>query len=244
MPANIEDEAVDYRPLALRGAEAGVVSGAVIAVIAMAACAFTSGTDVWSFPKVISTIALGDHAAQPLTGWETAPVLVGLALHLVVSSVLGMAFGVIVGFTSCKDAAPTLLAGFVYGIVVYFFTYVLIANALFPKFRELPDLVFLAVHPVFGAVAALLLMHWADRWDHGPAEAGHDVTWVSPDATGFHVVVAAVVVFAAALGLAALGLEPRAILTILVAVAVAATIAHLMLHVHLPRPGRRRAAAP
>jgi hypothetical protein len=236
MPANLEQETVDYRPLVLRGAEAGLASGVLIGALEMAYIGFVNrGTDVWSFPKVVATIALGDGAAHPLTGFEPGPVAAGILIHLVIATLLGMLFALLAGFMSLKDPPVLLLSGITYGVVVYFATYVIIAGALFPEFQRLPALAFFAVHPVFGLAAALLLHHWADRWDMGPAPRGQELTWSSPEATGFHAVVALLVLFAVGVALGGLGLDARAILTLLGALVVAAIVGRLY-HVHLPRP--------
>jgi hypothetical protein len=236
MPANLDQETVDYRPLALRGAEAGLASGVLIGALEIAYSGlFDSATDAWSFPKVVATIALGDDAAHPLTGFAAGAVTAGLLIHLVIATLLGMVFALLAGFVSIKDPPVLLLSGITYGVVVYFVTYVIIAGALFPEFQRLPTLAFFLVHPVFGLAAATLLHHWADRWDMGPAPLGEEITWTSPEATGFHIVVALLVLFGIGVGLSALGLDGRAILTLLGALVVATIVARLY-HVHLPRP--------
>ena len=94
---NIRDHRIHWRRLAALGTGAGIAGAAVMLVISMALMPLLSDGDAWLFPKVVSSILLGEGGAQPLAGFEAGPVLLGLVLHFAIGAVVGMTYGMLVG---------------------------------------------------------------------------------------------------------------------------------------------------
>jgi uncharacterized membrane protein YagU involved in acid resistance len=129
----------------LRGAIGGIVAGIPFAVITMWFAATTGGG--WLAPlKLISTIVLGADALQA----GTAQPWVGVAVHMVISALVGMAFALIA--PALRTNGTAALAGTVYGALIYVVNFVIIANTVLPQF-QMPNQPFeLVMHIVFGTL--------------------------------------------------------------------------------------------
>ena len=129
----------------LRGAIGGIVAGIPFAVITMWFASTTGGG--WLAPlKLISTIVLGADALQA----GTAQPWVGVAVHMVLSALLGMAFGLIA--PTLRTNGTAALVGTVYGALLYVVNFLIIGNTILPQF-QMPNQPFeLVMHIVFGTL--------------------------------------------------------------------------------------------
>jgi hypothetical protein len=135
---------------------AGLGGGLAMAIVA--ALLFVSmGEDIWHESKRIATIVYGEAAiAEP--GFVLGPVLIGTLLHLAVSAGLGALFGIVTrrwfGLTS--EFGTPLLAGLIYGMLIWFVAYFAVLPILDPSMRAIYAPVFIVQHITYGAVTGLL----------------------------------------------------------------------------------------
>jgi hypothetical protein len=142
----------------LGGALAGLGGGVAMAIVA-ALISASMGQDVWHESKRIAAIVYGEAAlAQP--GFAAGPVLVGTFLHLVVSALLGAAFGIITRrvLHLTSDFWTPVLAGLIYGMLVWLIAYFVVLPLTNPLLLELYAPAFIIQHVVYGLVTGMLYM--------------------------------------------------------------------------------------
>ncbi len=143
------------RPFAARGGVVGgIVGGLALSVVLMVATA-AAGGDLWTVLKGASAPFYGARAAQP--GFDAGPVLLGVILHFVVSIGWGVLFGIL---AYGLRRGPTLAAGALYGIFVYFamFFVVLPLVGLGEARATAPDGFGIFAHVLFGLFTAIGFM--------------------------------------------------------------------------------------
>lgn len=170
---NIRGHRIRWSMLAVQGAIVGTFSALVMLVLAMLLYpAFSSGSDVWTFTKVVSTAVLGDGAATPLSGFDAAPVLVGLVLHLAIGVIAGSTYALLVAMFDLEGWTPVALFGLLYGAMLFVWSSVLVGAGLGGDvIADLPLVLMLWANMVFGITAGLLLATWADRADIDQVES-------------------------------------------------------------------------
>jgi hypothetical protein len=164
---NIRGHRIRWRMQLASGAVVGLISAAVMLVIAMLLYPpFADASDLWSFPKVVSTVILGDDAIEPLAGFETIPVLVGLAIHFLIGVVAGAVYAAIVAMFDLEGWTPVALFGLLYGAMLFVWSTALVLAGLTPvDTGNLPVIVMFWGNIAFGLTAGVLLSTWADRAD-------------------------------------------------------------------------------
>ncbi len=167
MVRNIRGHRIRWRILAAQGAYVGILSAAVMLAVAMTTFPlFSSNSDGWTFAKIVSTVVLGNDAADPLTGFAFAPVMVGLLLHFAVSVAIGVVYAGIVGMFDLEGWTPVAVIGLIIGAMAFVWSAALIGAELLPSaFANLPLGALLWGNIAFGLTAGLLLATWADRAD-------------------------------------------------------------------------------
>jgi hypothetical protein len=104
---------------ALAGIEAGVLGG-----LAMFGClAISSLLDlqsIWVVPNLLGSSLYGRPVLQQGFGWTA---ISGLGLHLFVSGLIGMCFGVVIG--DSRNRLRVALLGVIAGLVWYYFSQIL-----------------------------------------------------------------------------------------------------------------------
>ena len=170
---NIRGHRIRWRLLAAQGAVAGVLSALVMLAIATVTYPiFDSGSDGWTFLKVVSSAVLGDDAAAPLTGFEAVPVLVGLVLHLAIGAFVGATYALAIAMFDLEGWTPVALFGLLYGAFLFVWSTVLIGAGLGGQaIADLPLIVMLWGNLLFGLTAGVLLATWADRADIDQVES-------------------------------------------------------------------------
>lgn len=164
--SNVRAHRITYDLLALRGAFVGVLAAIVMAIMAMLLTQFVAPeTDMWSFPKAVSSIVLGEDAATPLTGFDAAPVIVGLLVHLAIGAVVGAIFATLIGLFDIEETVPVTLMGLIYGVSVFLFSYLAVGSLFFPAINEIPTIVGFWTHVAFGLIAGAMLGQWNERYD-------------------------------------------------------------------------------
>ncbi|MDP9403129.1 MAG: DUF1440 domain-containing protein [Actinomycetota bacterium] len=130
-----------------RGAVAGAVAGGAFIAVTMW-FATTVGDPAKGPLMMISTIAKGNGA---MAG-GTADPTIGALVHLALSVVFGMLFGVIAPVL--RTNAAVALAGTAYGALLYLVNFKVIAPLLFPIFGMANQPFELVVHIVFGVLVS------------------------------------------------------------------------------------------
>lgn len=132
---------------------AGIVGGVTIAGVGMVYRA-AIGKGFWSLPNGIGGIALGAEAGATLA--FGLPTLTGVALHMVLSAVYGIA---IVALAPILGIG-LILTGFLVGVAVWLFNYYIV-GAVHAGSKQLAELnpVWMAffLHALYGVVAGAVL---------------------------------------------------------------------------------------
>lgn len=164
---NIRGHRIRWSMLVARGAIAGIVSALVMLVIAAVTFPIAAaGADGWSFLKVAGTVLLGSGAAEPLGGFELAPVLAGLAVHFTIGVIAGVTYALLVAMCDLEGWTPVALFGLLYGAMLFVWSTVFIDAGLTPtSTQQFPVMVIFAGNMAFGLTAGPLLATWADHAD-------------------------------------------------------------------------------
>ena len=142
-----------FGKLALVGALAGIVAGLVMLVF-MAIVTAADGQGVWAVPKWISSAIYGDS----WLGFNAADVFTGLAIHFVISLVLGGLFAMI-AVPFATEPRQLLFFGLVWGVIAYVVLSMLGMGALDETMaQQVPLLPWFLAHLFFGLVVGYLVM--------------------------------------------------------------------------------------
>ena len=136
------DFSPDLLTLVTRGAIGGVIAGVVFAIFDMVmAAAF--GNPFIAPLRMIAGILLGPAALTPAVDPTTA-VIVGLAVHFVLSAAFGGVFGVAIRLvpTLAQSSAVLVLSASVYGLLLWLVNFQVIGALFFPWFTQIDQLVF------------------------------------------------------------------------------------------------------
>lgn len=170
---NIRSHRIRWSALLARGAVVGLVSAAVMLVLACVLYPLLSaGSSAWTFPKVVSSALLGDNAVAPLDAYEMAPVLVGLAVHFAIGALAGATYAFLIAMFDLEGWTPVALFGLLYGAMLFVWSAALIGAGFgTAAIQDLPLIVMFWGNIVFGLTAGMLLATWADRADLDQVES-------------------------------------------------------------------------
>jgi hypothetical protein len=164
---NIRGHRIRWSLLLAQGVVAGLVSAFVMLVIASVLFPlFTSGADLWSFPKVVSTVFYGDSAASPLSGFDGSAVLLGLVVHFAIGMVAGAIYAALVAMFDLEGWTPVSLFGLLFGAMLFVWSYTLIEAGIGPdSAQQFPVMAMFLGNLAFGLSTGVLLATWADAAD-------------------------------------------------------------------------------
>jgi hypothetical protein len=133
---------------------AGFGAGGILMLLELL-YATATGVDPWRTPRLIAAMVLGDPVLQ-VSGYNLSVLIAALVIHYV----LGIAFGfVLAGLIAPlhldSSIGLVMLAGAVFGAVLYLFNFYIVASVL-GWFDELRGWTTLLGHVVFGVVAAFV----------------------------------------------------------------------------------------
>ncbi len=136
--------------MGLGGAVAGFLAGIVMIVLSPLLSLLT-GISIWLPPKLIAATVLGPAVANT-PGFAFGPVVIGGALHLVTSVVLGLIFGIVFNrvFHVTTDFGTPLLLGLVYGLLIFVLAYAVVLPVLNPMLASSWLAPLIAQNMVFG----------------------------------------------------------------------------------------------
>lgn len=138
-----------------RGAVAGLVSGLVFLIATMG---YVTTKDLPAVAPLIDISTIFHGQDQPVPNPNN--VVVGLVLHLTLSSAYGVIFALLVSFLP-RRTLVVFGAGIVYGLLLYVVNFQIFGRTLFPWFTnpEGPDQGFeVFIHAVFGLLLAPFLI--------------------------------------------------------------------------------------
>ena len=151
---------------------AGVIAGLVFLMLEMGLVAVLQGESPWGPPRMISAIIMGPDVLPPPATFDLGVISVALAIHLVLSILLGLAFGWL--HSLLRMTLPTaLMIGAVFGLVLYFVNFYMF-TAAFPWFAMARGAISIFAHAMFGVALGWAYHVLAKR--HGSSvEAGGNV---------------------------------------------------------------------
>lgn len=142
----------------LGGAIAGLAGGLAMSIVA-AIISLSLGNDIWLEAKQIAALVYGRAAvAQP--GFIFGPVVVGTLLHFAMAALLGALFGIVTRrlLRLTSDFGTPVLAGLIYGMLIWLLSYFIILPLLNPVLLETYAPSFIIQHIIYGAVTGLFYM--------------------------------------------------------------------------------------
>lgn len=155
----------------LGGAFAGLAGGLAMSLVAALISVF-QGQDIWLEAKEIAVILQPQAMIQP--GFVARPVLIGSLLHLIISVLLGALFGIVTRriFHLTSEFGIPLLAGLIYGMLVWFVTYFFVLPIVDPLLRaSMYAPAFIVQHIVYGSVTGLCYTWLRPKPYNQPADA-------------------------------------------------------------------------
>src|SRR6266566_3771805 len=114
MPSGDQSGWISKINLAMAGVEAGILGG-LFMMLWLAILSLLQGRSVWSVPNLLASTFYGEVALRRGFRWTT---LSGVALHLVMTAIVGLVFGLAVGGAS--NRSRVMLLGLAAGLTWYF----------------------------------------------------------------------------------------------------------------------------
>ncbi len=148
----------------MAAAVAGFAAGAVLMVMELVWAALASTDGPWRISQLVAAITMGPGTllASPHS-LDTSVVAVALATHYVLGVAFGMLLGfIIAGFHYDSSVLVMQVFGAVFGVLLYLFNFHVITQ-IFPWFVALRAWGTLVAHLIFGIVTALLYWKLARR---------------------------------------------------------------------------------
>ena len=145
------------RPDWTAAAVAGFVAGAILMVVELFwSTAFLDGNP-WATSHKIAAMVLGRDALQA-TGFSVSVVAMALVTHYVLGILFGVVLSIILAaFHFDSSSGMVLLAGAVFGAVLYLFNFYVMVN-LFSWFADMRGWATFFAHLIFGMAAAIMYM--------------------------------------------------------------------------------------
>jgi uncharacterized membrane protein (Fun14 family) len=126
---------------------AGVIAGIVFMMVEMLMVMFFQGQGPWGPPRMIAAMVLGKDVLPPPADFDIAIMMTAMMIHFPLSIVYGLIVGLAVRRFSNILA---LIIGGVFGLIIYFINFYLIAPIMFPWFTEAQNWISLVSHLIYG----------------------------------------------------------------------------------------------
>ncbi len=141
--------------IGLRSAIAGLGGGVAMAIVA-ALIAISRQGDIWLEAKQIAAVVYGPTAiTRP--DLATNAVLLGTIIHLAVSALLGLLFGLLYRrLKLTTDFGLALLAGMIFGMMIWLLAYFVSLPQIDSALLETYVPAYIVQHLVYGLVTGLL----------------------------------------------------------------------------------------
>lgn len=140
----------------LAGALAGLGGGLAMTIVA-ALLTSALDQDLWLQPKVIASLVLGPSASEA-AGFVLGPVVLGLLIHLLVATLLGVVFARFMHHIARlpSDFGVPEVAGVVFGLLIWAVAYFVVLPVVAPGLLGIYAPALLIQHLVYGASTGLL----------------------------------------------------------------------------------------
>ena len=129
---------------------AGLIAGAVFMMVEMALVGTVGGASPWGPPRMIGARVMGQSVLPPPATFDAVIMMVAMVIHFLLS----VLFGVVLGWAISRwriGMAAALVAGLIFGLVVYFVDFYIMA-AIFPWFAMARGAISISAHAIFGSV--------------------------------------------------------------------------------------------
>lgn len=134
-------------------AVAGFGAGGVLMLLEIAFVTATGNTDPWRTTRMIAALIMGTHVLDA-SGYGTGVVVGALLVHYLLGAAFGVVLAAIIApFRLDSSIAMALSAGALFGVLLYAFNFLVLANT-FPWFAPLRGWPTLIAHVIFGMTAA------------------------------------------------------------------------------------------
>jgi hypothetical protein len=134
-------------------AVSGLAAGALLLVLELFWSSMVSGVNPWGTTRMIAAIVMGQDVLQTSL-FSVGTVAAALVIHFVLGAVLGMILAAIIApFTLDSSLGMAMLAGAVFGLVVYVINFYVMTRA-FPWFVDARGWHTVIGHVIFGLAAA------------------------------------------------------------------------------------------
>ncbi|MGO4308128.1 hypothetical protein [Cupriavidus sp. RAF12] len=135
-------------------AVSGLAAGALLIVVELFWSTMVSGINPWATTRMIAAIVMGREVLQTSL-FSMATVAAALVIHFVLGAILGMVLcAIIAPFQLDSSIGMSMLAGAVFGVVVYLFNFY-VMTGMFAWFVDARGWHTLVGHMIFGICIAL-----------------------------------------------------------------------------------------
>ncbi|AOY94785.1 hypothetical protein BKK79_23160 [Cupriavidus sp. USMAA2-4] len=142
-------------------AVAGLVAGALLVVVELFWSSMVAGVNPWGTTRMIAAILMGPDVLQTSL-FSVGTVAAALVIHFVLGAILGMVLAAIIApFQLDSSSGMAMLAGAVFGALVYLFNFHVMTRA-FTWFIDARGWHTFVGHLLFGMAAALCYW-WFER---------------------------------------------------------------------------------
>ena len=153
-------EQLDVRWVFAQGILGGLAAGVVFGVAEMVAMVL-HGHSVYTWIQLVAAIFFGN---QVLGSGQITPqvLLVAIGTHLALSATYGIILALLaaVGLAATASARPLLLAGMIWGVVLWFLNFFVIAPFAFPWFDTADVATQFVTHVFFFGLPLGLFLAW------------------------------------------------------------------------------------
>ncbi|MBV8034640.1 hypothetical protein [Roseateles sp.] len=134
---------------------AGLAAGAVLMVLDLCWPLLFGDGNSWATSHKVAALVLGRQVLQS-SAFDLGVVVTALLIHYSLGAVSGLVIGITIAALRCENSlAMTQVIGYVFGVVVYFVNFYVLA-ALFPWFAEMRGEATFLGQLAFGVIAALV----------------------------------------------------------------------------------------
>ena len=145
---------------------AGIIAGTAFMMLEMVLVATVGGGSLWGPPRMIAAMVMGEGVLPPPATFEIGPMMVAMAIHLMLSIILGIVLGWVISHWHL-GLGMSILIGAVFGLLIYLVNFYGF-TAIWPWFAKARNFISLFSHVMFG-----LVLGWAyhalaaKRWEAG-----------------------------------------------------------------------------
>ena len=145
------------------GIEFGLIAGVIFGLVEILVSAMMGNPPLQPI-RMFASVVLGETALQSTELGSV--VVIGAVVHLALSALFGLIYGAINGALSRETETSwgrQAGIGLVFGVLLWFVNFQLIARAIYPWFLDTPQALQAALHAVFFGLPLALMYAAAER---------------------------------------------------------------------------------